>query len=157
MKVNNVEVAQTLFNQGFNCAQALLTTYGIDLGLNRNTALKIASAFGGGIGCMGETCGAVTGALMVLGLKYGTTEPGIRTKAKMYEIADEFVKKFRARNHAYSIECRTLLGFTICSGRDLNPDEREVIMTKCPQFVQDAADVIEDLMGRGNEKNKEEN
>jgi C_GCAxxG_C_C family probable redox protein len=78
--VTRIKAANELFNRGYNCAQALLATFGVDLGLNRDMELKIASPFGGGISHMGETCGAVTGALMIIGLKYGMTEPNFEKK-----------------------------------------------------------------------------
>ena len=59
---------------GFNCCQALLSTYGTQFGLNREIALKVSEAFGGGMGFMAETCGAVTGAFMVIGLECGRTK-----------------------------------------------------------------------------------
>ena len=68
--MSNVETALTCFKEGHSCAQAIVVVYGPKLGLDRESALKIASTFCGGLGMTGETCGAVTGALMVLGLKY---------------------------------------------------------------------------------------
>ena len=61
--------AVSCFKDGFSCSQALLSTYGDQFGLNHELALKVSGAFGGGMGRMGETCGAVTGAFMVIGLK----------------------------------------------------------------------------------------
>ncbi len=136
--------AVALFNKGFNCAQSILATYGLDSGLNQDTALKIASVFGGGIGRMGETCGAVTGAFMVIGLKCGTTKPDAKTKIKAYELGGKFIKKFRARNN--SILCGELLGFQIASDRKLKPGERGIIKLKCPKYVKDAAEIIEELL-----------
>lgn len=72
-RMNNVERAVSSFKEGFSCSQALLSTYGPEPGVDRRTALRVSGAFGGGICRMGETCGAVTGALMVVGLKYGRT------------------------------------------------------------------------------------
>ena len=73
--MNQKEQAVACFAQTFNCAQAILSTYGLQLGLERELALRVAGAFGAGMGRMGETCGAVTGAFMLIGLKYGKTRP----------------------------------------------------------------------------------
>ena len=68
--MNNVEKAQGYFKNGFNCSQAVFTTFAVDLGMSEEMALKVATQFGGGAR-KGEMCGAVSGALMVLGMKYG--------------------------------------------------------------------------------------
>ncbi len=145
--MNKIETVLSLFNQGFNCAQALLVTYGAGLGLERDTALKIASTFGGGMGRMGETCGTVIGALMIIGLKYGITEPGLARKMEANEFVEKFAKEFKARNSSHSIVCSELLGFHMSPERDLNLNERNIIKAKCPQYVQDAAEIIEKILG----------
>jgi C_GCAxxG_C_C family probable redox protein len=142
--MNKVEIATSLFKKGYNCSQALLVSYGIELGLNRKTAMKIASAFGGGIGRMGETCGAVTGAIMIIGLIYGKSRLDKNAKAKTYELTRKFVKKFKARNN--SIICRELIGIDISSNSELNSNVNEIIKVKCPAYVQNAAEIIEEII-----------
>ena len=68
--MNHVDKAVEYFSNNFNCAQAVFTTYATEMGIEEEMALKIATQFGGG-SRKGEVCGAVSGALMVLGLKYG--------------------------------------------------------------------------------------
>jgi len=97
--MNRVEHAVSSFKEGFNCSQAVLSTYGPQFGLNRESALKVSGAFGAGMGRLGETCGAVTGAFMVIGLKYGSTRAEDKeTKERAYSLVRDFVKKFKARN-----------------------------------------------------------
>ena len=92
--MDKVEQAVSCFREGFNCAQALLVTYASQFGLDHEHALKISGAFGGGIGSMGEVCGAVTGAVMIIGLKYGQTNVSDkRTKKKAYRLVKEFVNE----------------------------------------------------------------
>ena len=67
--MNKRTLALAQFDKGFACSQAVFSAYAEDLGLDQETALKIAGPFGGGTGRKAETCGAVTGALMALGLK----------------------------------------------------------------------------------------
>ena len=74
--MTNVEDALSLFKNGFRCSQAILSTYGLQFGLDQELALKLASPFGGGMGSLGNTCGAVTGAILVIGLKYGNSKVG---------------------------------------------------------------------------------
>ena len=102
--MNRIEMVGSRFAEGYNCSQAVLSAYAPDLGLADETALKIAAGFGGGMGRMAETCGAVTGALMVLGLKYGATSPEREAKERVYERVREFAKRFKARNG--SLVCR---------------------------------------------------
>jgi C_GCAxxG_C_C family probable redox protein len=124
----------------------MLSVYGTRFGLDRETALRAAGAFGGGMARRGGTCGAVTGALMVIGLKYGKTkidddEPRERT----YEAANRLVEEFCRRNKTEV--CRELLGL------DLNTEEgREAVakqnlfVTLCPRFVRDAGEILEELL-----------
>ncbi len=139
-------MAVSSFKEGFNCAQAILSTYGEQLGLNREISLKVSGAFGGGMGRMGEVCGAVTGAFMVIGLKYGKTKAeDEEAKEKCYSLVREFVCKFKERNG--SILCRELLGYDINTPEGLELIKREnLFSTRCPKFVQDSAEIIEQIL-----------
>ena len=114
--------------------------------MERTTALKVARAFGGGMGRLGETCGTVTGALMVIGLKYGRTEAGDEeAKERTYGLAKEFVHRFQCRNG--SVVYRELLGCDISVPEErLRAQERGLFATRCPKFVQDAAEMVGQLL-----------
>jgi C_GCAxxG_C_C family probable redox protein len=144
--MNKVERAVSCFNDGFSCSQAVLSTYGAQFGLDRDRALKVAGAFGGGMGHMGETCGAVTGALMVIGLKYGQTRVEDKEpKKKTYRLVKEFVEKFSVRNG--SINCTELLGCDLSTPDGMQrANEQNLFTTRCPKFVQDAAEILEELL-----------
>jgi C_GCAxxG_C_C family probable redox protein len=103
------EVAVEKFLSGYNCAQAVLYAYGPDLGLDAETALKVATGFGGGMGARGETCGAVTGGILALGLKFGRGDQQDRSVAQVaYQKTRDLMAAFeRAQG---SCCCRTLLG-----------------------------------------------
>jgi C_GCAxxG_C_C family probable redox protein len=101
---------------------------------------------------MGETCGAVTGGLMIIGLKYGTTEPDRENKMRTYEVAAAFVNKFKALNSSRSIACNKLIDFRIDPGRELNQGERATIIEQCPQYVSNAARIIEGILNNYHEK-----
>jgi len=110
--MNGPKEALSLFNEAFSCSQAVFASYAPSMGVDRETALRAAGAFGGGMGRMGETCGAVTGAFMLIGLKYGQTKAGDgNAKDRTYQLVREFVERFKARNR--SILCRELLGVHI--------------------------------------------
>lgn len=141
------EVEQTLacFKEGWNCTQAVLSTYGPQFGLDRASAVRIAAAFGSGMG-MGETCGAVTGALMVIGLKHAKLNAGsLFSRDKTEDIAREFVARFKARNE--TTECRELLGCDVssCDGFKTAKKDKH-FKTRCPKFVQDAAEILAELL-----------
>ena len=143
--MDKIETAKSLFKQGFNCSQALFGAYSIKLGLKQETAFKIASAFGGGIGRMGETCGAVTGAFMIIGLKYGMTDAkNKKSKMKTYEVVEKFINKFKSRNN--SITCRELLGFDMSSFKTLSPDLSKIVMERCPKLLRDSAEIIDEIL-----------
>ena len=98
------------------------------------------------MGSLGNTCGAVTGAFMVLGLKYGNTKVSeLRKKEKAYEVAKEFVNRFKSRNG--TIMCRELLNCDISTPEGRNKAIQENIFIEvCPKFVQDSAEILEELL-----------
>ena len=119
----------------------------VSFGLDRDTALKLAIGFGGGMGRMAGTCGAVTGAFMVLGLKCGATQADDKeAREQAYERVREFARRFEARNG--SIVCRDLIGCDISTPEGLAmAREKELFATVCPRFVQEAAEVLEEMLG----------
>ena len=140
--MNEAERALDLFRAGYNCSQAVLAAHGPELGLDKDACLKVASAFGGGIARTAGTCGAVTGALMVIGLRHGgiTIEDPTR-KAEVYEKGQEFMRRFAERNG--SVVCRDLLGCDISTpeGRQ-QAKERSLHATRCEQLLRDAAELL---------------
>lgn len=146
-KINRIERAVSYFEEGFSCSQALVATYGTQFGLDREMALKISGAFGVGMGRIGETCGAVTGAFMVIGLKYGKTRvEDEQTKEKAYTLVKRFVDRFKSRNG--SIICRELLGCDISTPAGMKlAKEKRLIANVCPKFVRDGAEILEQILG----------
>lgn len=143
--MSNADEAVALFQQGYSCSQAVLAAHAAELGLDRDTALKVAAGFGGGIGRMAETCGVVTGAIMVLGLRHGSARAEDRTaKEKTYERVREFVARFKARHGSSS--CRELLGCDLSTPEGFRRvQDQHLTATLCPKFVQSAAEILEEL------------
>ncbi len=144
--MNETDRAVTNFQEGMNCCQAIITVYGPQLGLDRNTALLIGTGFGGGIARMGEICGAVSGSVMVLGLKYGTSNlDEADAKEQTIEHIVEFMNRFKARHG--SLKCKDLIGCDMSTpeGREL-AHEKNCFQTLCPGFVRTAAEFLEKML-----------
>lgn len=144
--MDEVEHAVSCFEDGFSCSQAVLSAYGERFGLNREMALKVSGAFGGGMGHLGETCGTVTGAFMLIGLEYGKTRAeDEQRREKAHSLVKEFAREFKSRNG--SIICRELLGCDISTSEGMKfAEENDLFSTRCPKFVRDAAEIIEQIL-----------
>lgn len=143
--MNKEDYAVSCFKKGFNCSQAVFSVYSEELGLDPKIALKIACGFGGGMR-QAETCGAVTGALMAIGLKYGQNEEGQEyAKENTYELVKEFINRFKSRNG--SIICKELLEIDISTDEGRNiAREKELFTTICPKFIKDALEIVEEVL-----------
>jgi C_GCAxxG_C_C family probable redox protein len=144
--MSKVDCAVDCFNRGFNCSQAVLSSFSEELGLDTEVALKVAGAFGGGMGHIGETCGAVTGALMVIGLKYGKIHPEDNAaKEKTYALVQKFATCFKTIHG--SIHCKELLDVDISTPEGMQAAREQGLFQKlCPKFVNDAAEIVEQLL-----------
>ena len=144
--MTRAEEARRQFEKGFHCAPALLSTYSEQFGLDKALALRIACGFGAGIGRMGRTCGAVTGALMVIGLKYGQTNlADAESSQRTYTLVKEFTDRFAALHG--SIECKELIGYDLSDSGELGlARESGVFKDKCPSFVYDSACILENVL-----------
>lgn len=141
--MHRIEQTIACFKQGYSCSQSILWVYGTGLGLNKELALKIGGPFGGGMGRMGETCGAVTGAFIVIGLK--SIDRNKKERDKTYQLVREFARRFKLRNK--SIMCKKLLGCDIHTPHGISLAQKKgLFITLCPKFVQDAAEIIEEIL-----------
>lgn len=144
--MDRITYALDCFKTGFSCSQAVLTAFSESFGLDRDTALRISQAFGGGMARMSETCGAVTGAFMVIGLKYSAVTPeDSEAKETTYEKVREFVKRFQSSHE--SIQCRKLLGLDLSNPEELlEAEEKKLFDNLCPDFVRDAVRILEAIL-----------
>ncbi len=140
--------AVACFHDGFNCAQAVLSAFGPSQGLDENACLKVACAFGAGMGRMQQVCGAVTGAFMVLGLKYGKGRgDGEERKSNTYDLVREFARRFEERHG--SLLCGALLGCDITTAEGLaRAREQGLFVSRCEIFVRDAALILDGILDR---------
>jgi len=143
--MRDVNEAVALFMEGCACSQAILVVYGRRFGLDKETALRIASGFAGGMR-MAETCGAVTGAIMVIGLYRATAESTTaKLREPVYQAVKEFAAEFERRNR--TLICRDLLECDIRTAEGMQAaKERNLFKTICPKMVEDAAEILESVL-----------
>lgn len=142
--MSSVAKAAQMFVDGCACSQAILSVYSLPLGLPRMTAMKIAAGFAGGMR-LGEMCGAVTGALMVLGLRYASDNcEELSGRTEVYSRVVEFSKRFKKLNG--SVVCREILGCDISSPDGMRKaQEQNLFKTICVKMVEDSARILEAL------------
>ena len=143
--MNHADKAEKYFCNNFNCSQAVFTTFATELGLDEEIALKIATQFGGGAR-KGEMCGAVSGALMVLGLKYGHCHAeDNEEKQRAYRIAEDFMNRITAEKG--TVVCRELLGYDVSKEEDMvKIKELNLFKTTCPEMIRCATKIVEQML-----------
>lgn len=143
------KVAKKLFEKGYNCSQAVFAAFCDVTELDLETALKLSSSFGGGMGKLREVCGAVTGMFMVLGMVYGYSDPLDQdAKIQHYERIHTMGDRFKERHK--SIICRDLLELAEESNKYV-PEERTEKYYKerpCSRLVEEAAMMLDDYLER---------
>jgi len=137
------QCAAELFRSGFTCSQAVLAAFSDSYGLDRNSALKIACGLGAGLRCS-EVCGSVSGAVLVIGLKYGHTDAKDRAAKRTCDAkVEEFLRAFRERSG--HLTCRDILGCDVSTpeGKKKALDEK-LFTTVCVDTVINAAALLEE-------------
>ena len=146
---DHAALARQQFLEGYNCAQSVACTFCDVTGLDMDTAARMASSFGGGLGRLREVCGTVSGAALVLGIVKGYADPrDYAAKKAHYALVQEFARRFREQNG--SIVCRELLrGVETTPGNA--PEERTAEYYRkrpCPELAYRAAQILEDMLFR---------
>lgn len=133
--MTNKERAARLHGNGYNCCQAVLLTFCDELGVDPVTAFKIGEGFGLGMGGMENTCGALSGAIMLAGLKNSDGDlDHPKTKAGTYRISRELTEAFKEKTGA--LVCRDLKG--IDTGK---------VLCSCPKCIDSAVQIVEEILG----------
>ena len=148
MEVGHGEKAKQLFMEGYNCSQAVLGAFCDECGLDFETAMKMSSSFGGGMGRLREVCGAVSGMFMVAGMLTGTVDAkDVQGKTNNYEVVQEMAEEFK-KTSGGSIICKELLGL-VKKEESAVPEKRTEEYYKkrpCVQLVEDAATIIDKIL-----------
>jgi len=146
--MSKADEAEKTFQGPYNCAQSVFSTFSPDLGLGRDLALRVASGLGGGVGHLGsEVCGAVSGAVLAIGLSRKYLPEDRAAREATYALVREFTRRFRAL-HGH-LRCRDLLGHDISTPEGYQTAaDSGLYETLCPQLVHDAAQIVEELLGQ---------
>ena len=144
MVASKSQKAYTFFKCGYNCAQAVFCAYAPDYGIDEKTATALSASFGGGMGRMRLTCGAVSAMFMLAGLHFGEYDVNDNcAKAAHYERIQELARRFERENA--SITCATLLGLQSGASEPM-PEVRNNEYYKkrpCADLVRNAAEIFE--------------
>lgn len=142
-----LQKARELFKNGYNCAQSVFCAFAPELGIDFETALKLSSSFGGGMGRLREVCGAVSAMFMIAGLKYGyTSNTDDKAKERHYALIQSLAKEFEKRNG--SIICRDLLGLDVKHDvpTPQKRTEKYYATRPCENLVASASEIIETFL-----------
>lgn len=147
--MNRIDGAFDKFLEGYACSQAILTQYCEPFGLDRDIAMQLAAGFAAGMR-MGGTCGAVTGAYMVLGLQYSDENcDKPEGRKQVYQVVCEFTERF-AKIHG-TVDCKALLGCDISTQAGMQTAmQKNLFKTICPKYVKTAAALLEEMITRMN-------
>ncbi len=140
------EKAKELFKSGYNCSQAVLGVFCEELGMDFDTAMKIACPLGGGMGRMREVCGTVSGMFLASGLAFSASDNSAENKANQYKIVQELAKRFKDKNG--SIICRELLEGVTSDNTPIPSDRTQEYYKKrpCIELVGDAVEIFEQYL-----------
>lgn len=143
-KINHENVLK-MFGEGFDCSQVVLSYVSNKLEITQEVALKIAANFGGGM-WHGETCGCVVGALIALGIRYGTVIPGDKEgKDRLLQKKAEFEEKFCEKFN--SCTCKKILGYDLSMPEEMTKiQEKKLLETKCPEIVCETCKILEEML-----------
>ncbi len=155
--MDHTEEAKRLFLEGYNCAQAVFCAFTDLTGLDLETAARLSSSFGGGVGRLREICGTVSGALLALGMICGYSDPGdYRAKAEHYHLVQEYARRFREKNG--TIVCRELLrDVPVIQGGDPEPRTPDFYARRpCLRLAGEAAAILDIMLAEMQKKETEE-
>ncbi|MBR5429438.1 MAG: C_GCAxxG_C_C family protein [Firmicutes bacterium] len=141
----NQDEIRELFGQNYHCSQVVFMEWADELGLDRDEAARLAAPLGGGM-FRGDTCGAVTGAMLAIGARYGHFEPHDKAgdqvqQAKVKQFQEMFTERFG------STICRELAGYDFSQpGELMKAAQSGVLLQKCPCFVEGALEILDEIM-----------
>jgi C_GCAxxG_C_C family probable redox protein len=144
--MGRAETAAEYMRGGLNCAQSIVKAFSTELAMEESDAVKMAASLGAGLGRNGYVCGALSGAALVIGARYGNSDPADTAgRDKAYATADALLEKFKKEYH--TVLCRELLSIDLKNPAELNrAREAGVFRNQCPLFVLSAGRILEDIL-----------
>jgi C_GCAxxG_C_C family probable redox protein len=144
--MDRAEAAAENMRSGFNCAQSIVKAFSSELTVDEVAAVKMAASLGAGLGRNGYVCGALSGAALVIGARYGNMDPADTAgREKAYEKANALLEKFEKEYH--TVLCRELLSANLKNPDELKrARERGVFQSQCPMYVLSAGKILEELL-----------
>ena len=144
--MNRSEKAVSDFNKGYNCAQSVFSAFSDVSGVDEDLSRSIVSGFRAGLGRLHKTCGAVTGAIMVIGCRFlKGNEWSVTSKEVIYKKTREFIEKFRQRNG--TIKCLELIGVNLSTEEGQRiANEKNLFREKCGKYIKDACEILEEII-----------
>jgi C_GCAxxG_C_C family probable redox protein len=141
------DISVDIFNKGYSCSQAVLLSHCEEYNLSDDIAKKISCGFGGGMGHIDEICGAVSGGIMLIGLKYGKCKDSDNeSKEKTYKLVKEYTYKFK--NEFGSINCTELVKYNLSKEDELIKARNSGVLKEiCPLLVKRSVELIEEIIG----------
>lgn len=142
-----VEQAVAYYKQGYTCTQSIMASFAARHGLQKELAFRIGEPFGAGTSCTNDMCGSVTGAIMVLGLQYGSARnDDDAARYYTYQRVNELIQRFKGMHG--SIQCGDLLGYDLSDPQQLQTVfEKGLFIQLCPNLVRDAAQILVEMIG----------
>lgn len=145
--MEHVTLAEELFCKGYNCAQAVFVAFSDEMNLDKETAAKLASSFGAGMGKLREVCGAVTGAFAVAGVLWGYSDVSdAKAKSEHYALIKRIADEFRAEHETYICD-KLLKNIANKDSKDPHPRTEEYYKVRpCVRFVSTAAKILDKII-----------
>jgi C_GCAxxG_C_C family probable redox protein len=140
------KIIREQFRKGYDCSQVVVAHYAQTMGISEETANKVAACFGGGM-LQADICGAFTGALMVIGLKYGhyDSEQLLAQKDVMMAKSAEFRKRFYEKRT--TCNCKELLGYDVSTPEGFKEAlETGRMMSFCPALVKEVLEILDEIV-----------
>jgi len=146
MTNTEVEQAVAFYKQGYTCTQSILASFVARYGLQRDLAFRMGEPFGAGTSCTNDMCGSVTGAILVLGLQYGSARfDDDAARSNTYLHVHDLIRRFREIHG--SIQCTDLLGYNLSEPLQLQTVWEKGLFTQlCPDLVRDAAQILLEML-----------
>lgn len=148
--MDKCKLAAEYFTNGCNCAQAVFAAFADELNMDKDTAMRLSSSFGAGMGRMRQVCGACSGMFMVAGALYGTTEgDSNEDKSKHYALIQEMAQRFKDKNNGTIICSELLAGLAASKSTSPTPDVRcpEYYKARpCIKLVMDATEIMQEII-----------